>query len=62
MNVRGIVIALVALLGLSQMAEAQDKAWLQIEAQPSLTAAQDRAGAYSALFPDVAGFQIKSGW
>ena len=62
MNVRGIVIALVALLGLSQMAEAQDKAWLQIEAQPSLTAAQDRARAYSALFPDVAGFQIRSGW
>ncbi len=62
MNVRVVLIALVALLGVSRMAMAQEQAWLQIEAQPSLAAAQDRARAYAALFPDVAGFQIRSGW
>ena len=62
MNVRVLLIALVALLGLSRMAGAQEQAWLQIEAQPSLASAQDRARAYAALFSDVAGFQIGSGW
>lgn len=62
MNVRVLMIALLALLGLSRMADAQEQAWLQIEAQPTLAAAQDRARAYAALFPDVAGFQIGSGW
>ena len=41
---------------------AQEQAWLQIEAQPSLAKAQDRARAYASLFPDAVGFKIKSGW
>ncbi len=40
---------------------AQDSIWLQIEAQPSLDIAQERARAYAALFPDVAGFNTR-GW
>lgn len=40
---------------------AQDSVWLQIEAQPSLDIAQERARAYAALFPDVAGFDTR-GW
>ena len=40
---------------------AQDSIWLQIEAQPSLDIAQERARAYAALFPDVAGFDTR-GW
>ena len=41
---------------------AQDRAWLQIEAQPNLNTALDRARAYAALFPDVEGFKLRSGW
>ncbi len=41
---------------------AQDQAWLQVEAQPSLAKALDRARAYGSLFPDTSGFKIKSGW
>jgi len=62
MIVRVLLIACVAVLGLSRGAFAQEQAWLQIEAQPNLADAQDRARAYAALFPDVAGFQIRSGW
>lgn len=62
MTIRCLWAALVLVLGLSHGVAAQDRAWLQIEAQPNLADAQDRARAYSALFPDVAGFQIASGW
>ncbi|MEI6098431.1 MAG: serine protease [Alphaproteobacteria bacterium] len=40
----------------------QDKSWLQIEAQPNLNTAMDRARAYAALFPDVEGYRLRSGW
>ncbi len=43
-------------------ATAQDQAWLQIEAQPNLNTAMDRARAYAALFPDVEGYRLGSGW
>ena len=36
--------------------------WLQIEAQPNLNTALDRARAYAALFPDVEGYKLGSGW
>lgn len=41
---------------------AQDRAWVQIEAQPTLAQAEERARAYSAAFSDVAGFRMASGW
>ena len=41
---------------------AQQSAWLQIEAQPSLREAIDRARAYATLFPNVEGYQTKTGW
>ena len=41
---------------------AQDRAWVQIEAQPTLTQAQERARAYAGAFGDVAGFRMSSGW
>ncbi len=62
MIVRIVLVALVALLGFTRMGQAQEQAWLQIEAQPDLAGAIDRARAYAALFPDVAGFQLRSGW
>jgi peptidoglycan hydrolase-like protein with peptidoglycan-binding domain len=43
-------------------AHAQERAWVQIEAQPTLTQAQERARAYAAAFSDVAGFRMSSGW
>ncbi len=36
---------------------AQDASWLQVEAQPDLATAEERARAYSALFPNVEGYQ-----
>lgn len=44
------------------MAAAQERAWVQIEAQPTLAEAQARARAYAGAFPDVAGFRLASGW
>lgn len=40
----------------------QDVVWVQVEAQPSLTAAQEAARRYAADLPDVAGFSIGGGW
>ncbi|WP_284164050.1 serine protease [Frigidibacter sp. SD6-1] len=36
--------------------------WVQIEAQPSLTEAEDRARAYAGAFTNVQGYRLKSGW
>ncbi|RBI86980.1 peptidoglycan-binding protein [Rhodosalinus halophilus] len=36
--------------------------WVQIEAQPSLREAEERARLYAQRLPDVAGFSIGSGW
>ncbi|NBZ88934.1 serine protease [Stagnihabitans tardus] len=43
-------------------AQAQDQVWLQVEAQPNLAKAQERAGAYAAALPEVQGYQLDSGW
>ncbi|MGV8953405.1 MAG: serine protease [Cypionkella sp.] len=59
---RILAIAFWALIGGATVAAAQDQAWLQIEAQPTLTGAEDRARAYARELPNVAGFQISAGW
>lgn len=41
---------------------AQDKVWLQIEAQPNLSTAMDRARAYAAMLPQVQGYRLGNGW
>lgn len=38
------------------------QSWVQIEAQPTLGEAEERARAYSNLFPNVAGFAMPTGW
>lgn len=43
-------------------AAAQDTAWVQIEAQPSLTAAEQSARSYAGALPDVNGFSLGGGW
>ncbi|TGD42389.1 peptidoglycan-binding protein [Pseudotabrizicola sediminis] len=44
------------------MATAQQQSWVQVEAQPTLAEAQERASAYAAAFPDVVGYQLGSRW
>mgnify|MGYP000657512853 CR=1 FL=1 len=41
---------------------AQDTVWVQVEAQPTLTAAQTRVRAYDAQLDDVAGYYLGGGW
>lgn len=54
--------ALVFLLFTSTTATSQEIAWIQVEAQPTLTQAQARVRAYAGQFDDVAGFRLRSGW
>ena len=53
-----VVMALLA----GGVARAQDQAWVQIEAQPTLAEALERARAYTSVFPDVSGYALNSGW
>lgn len=62
MLVKVLAWAGAAGLFLMQAAVAQEKAWVQIEAQPTLTEAQDRARSYASSFPDVEGYQLRSRW
>ncbi|MEO0666236.1 MAG: serine protease, partial [Pseudomonadota bacterium] len=41
---------------------AQQNTWIQIEAQPSLAAAEASVRSYAARLPDVAGFQLSARW
>lgn len=43
-------------------AMAQDRAWVQVEALPSLAEAQARARAYAEVLADVEGYQLGSRW
>ncbi|SHI37435.1 trypsin-like peptidase domain-containing protein [Wenxinia saemankumensis] len=54
-------LALTGWLAAAGGAWAQDY-WVQVEAQPTLSEAQDRARAYAARLPEVAGFTLSSGW
>ena len=58
------LFGLLVALFFATISAAQDspRAWVQIEAQPTLAGAEDRARAYAAAFPDVAGFRMASGW
>lgn len=41
---------------------AAQQSWVQIEAQPSLREGEERARAYSGVFPNVNGFAMTTGW
>jgi len=43
-------------------ATAQERAWVQVEAHPTLAEAEVRARAYAAAFPDVEGYRLGSRW
>ncbi|MFP4327142.1 MAG: trypsin-like peptidase domain-containing protein [Paracoccaceae bacterium] len=53
---------LLASLFIAPPALAQQQAWVQVEAQPSLAQAESRARAYATRLPDVNGFSLGSGW
>ena len=54
--------AFLMLFWLTVAAQAQQPVWVQIEAQPTLNAAQDRARIYAGQLEDVSGFAIGGGW
>lgn len=56
------MVLLAALAAMPRAAMAQDSAWIQLEALPDLTSAENRARAYSAEFGDVAGFRLGARW
>ena len=58
----GLLLALASAPAAQAQDQAQDQVWVQIEALPTLRDAEDRAGAYASAFPNVAGFQLRSGW
>ncbi len=54
---------LMLFTSLQRPAAAQEaEVWLQVEALPDLATATERARAFSTLFPETAGFQLRSGW
>ncbi len=57
-----LFLMLGPLAGLSTPALSQERAWVQVEAQPTLTSAQDRARFYTAQLSDVVGYYLGSGW
>lgn len=57
-----LLIAVVLAVAAGGAARAQERFWLQIEAQPTLREAEERAAAYSGAFEDVMGFALSSGW
>jgi peptidoglycan hydrolase-like protein with peptidoglycan-binding domain len=59
---RRVVLVLAWVLAGAAAALGQERAWVQIEAQPTLREAEERARAYAGAFPDVAGFRLASGW
>ena len=58
---RGLIVFLFVLLG-SATAQAQQPSWIQVEAQPTLTAAQDAARRYAAQLGDVNGYYLGGNW
>lgn len=58
---RNVFAALIfATLGAATPAFAQS--WVQVEALPTIRAAQERARAYSSALANVSGFRLRSGW
>ncbi len=58
MKVWAVLVSVFALFAVQPViAAAQSTSWLQVEAQPDLATAQERARAFATLFPNVQGFQ-----
>ena len=57
-----IYAALLFSLIFATQSYAQQAVWIQVEAQPSLSRAQDRVQSYARNMDDVAGFYVGNGW
>ena len=62
MRLAAFLFGLAVWLGLAGAVQAQSQVWVQIEAQPSLREAEERARAYAGVFPNVGGFVMNTGW
>lgn len=56
------LVATLVFLFWTLPAAAQQSVWVQIEAQPTLSSAQERARIYAAELEDVSGFYLGGGW
>ncbi|MEZ5869690.1 MAG: hypothetical protein R3D46_15190 [Defluviimonas denitrificans] len=61
MRLTRLWIGIVLWLAASAASWAQ-QSWVQIEARPTLSEAEERARAYANAFPNVAGFAMSTGW
>ncbi len=59
---RGIILTLIILALQTGVAGAQDRAWIQIAARPSLGAALDELRKRNRMLDGVKGFRMRSGW
>ncbi|MFD1912775.1 trypsin-like peptidase domain-containing protein [Halodurantibacterium flavum] len=57
-----LMVAVVSLATSGRPADAQDQAWVQIEARPTLREAEAQARAWAARLDRVNGFRLPSGW
>ncbi|MBK1634715.1 serine protease [Rhodovulum adriaticum] len=57
-----LFVILFLTIAATMPAKAQDQAFLQIEAHASLQEAQDRARAYSGVFPNIVAYRVATGW
>ncbi|WP_370400953.1 serine protease [Sulfitobacter sp. JB4-11] len=57
-----MILSAPMVLPSATQAQSEEVVWVQIEAQPSLAAATDRARAYATLLEDVNGFSLGGGW
>lgn len=60
--VRSVTVALLLMVFLPQVAVAQQGVWIQVEAQPTLREASERARSYAGRFGNVTGFAMTTGW
>lgn len=57
-----VILSAPFIVPATAQAQSDEVVWVQIEAQPSLAAATDRARAYATLLEDVNGFSLGGGW
>ena len=60
--VLGIVLLIGAFGSSARAQSANDVVWVQIEAQPNFTQAQERVQVYASQLPDINGFTLQGGW
>jgi len=59
---KSVFLAIILIFTTVLGAAAQQVAWIQIEAHPTLREAEARARAYAGVLDDVNGFRMKTGW